>query len=203
TIGTHGLQRAVAAAQNSRLGNGGSAHRAGHRAGQDGAWVDHGHHALMTVDAFRAVGGYDETFIHNEDAELDARLCRAGYRIWLTGAATLVYYPRRTPWALFRQYRGYGYGRARNLLKHPRWPKLRQMLPMLIAPAFLLALLWPLSNLFALPLLAWADICLFYGIGLGIRARSMTVAALSGIAAMIMHAAWSLGFWQALLRGRA
>ena len=35
------LQRAIAEAQNSRLGNGGSAHRL---AG-GGAWVDHGHHA--------------------------------------------------------------------------------------------------------------------------------------------------------------
>ena len=62
------FERAAAAAQNSVLGNGGAAHR-NETAGR---WVDHGHHALMTIDAFRAVGGYDESFSHNEDAELDA-----------------------------------------------------------------------------------------------------------------------------------
>ncbi|MGO4836036.1 glycosyltransferase family 2 protein, partial [Rhizobiaceae sp. 2RAB30] len=81
------FQRAVAAAQNSRLGNGGSPHRHG---ASDGAWTDHGHHALMRVDAFRAVGGYDESFTHNEDAELDYRLRKSGFRIWLTGKTIMT-----------------------------------------------------------------------------------------------------------------
>ena len=69
------LQRAAAAAQNSLLGNGGSSHRIR----SDGRWVDHGHHALMTTAAFKAVGGYDEAFSHNEDAELDVRLTKADF----------------------------------------------------------------------------------------------------------------------------
>ena len=76
-VGSGFWQRAIALAQNSRFGNGGSAHRL---AGA-GRWVDHGHHALMRMDAFRAVGGYDAGFSHNEDAELDLRLGEAGYRI--------------------------------------------------------------------------------------------------------------------------
>jgi succinoglycan biosynthesis protein ExoA len=193
TVGVHGFQCAVAAAQNSKLGNGGSAHRT---ASGGGKWVDHGHHALMTIDAFRAVGGYDETFAHNEDAELDMRLRHAGYRIWLTEAAVLTYVPRRTALALFRQYRGYGYGRARNLFKHRQIPRLRQMIPVFVAPACVLALLFPVSGVFMLPLLVWAGVCLGYGALLGLRENSPIVA-LSGPAAMIMHAAWSVGFWQA------
>ena len=73
TRGQSCFQRAAAAAQNSILGNGGSSHRNTTR----DRWVDHGHHALMTLEAFKAVGGYDETFSHNEDAELDARLTQA------------------------------------------------------------------------------------------------------------------------------
>ena len=53
TIGKGGFQTAVAAAQNSKLGNGGASHRS---AGGEGRWVEHGHHALMRVAAFRAVG---------------------------------------------------------------------------------------------------------------------------------------------------
>src|SRR5690606_2394808 len=64
TVGFGLFRKATAVAQISKLGNGGSKHRDG----GGGHWVDHGHHALMRVSAFRAVGGYDETFSHNEDA---------------------------------------------------------------------------------------------------------------------------------------
>jgi succinoglycan biosynthesis protein ExoA len=73
TTGERGFQRAVAAAQNSLIGNGGSAHRrrsASH-------FVEHGHHAAFMRNAFLRVGGYDETFSHNEDAEYGSVSSRA------------------------------------------------------------------------------------------------------------------------------
>ena len=183
TIGKTPFQSAVAAAQNSKLGNGGSAHRNN----TTGMWVDHGHHALMRVDAFRAVGGYDESFSHNEDAELDIRLAKAGYKIWLTGKTSLTYYPRSAPLPLFRQYFNFGQGRVRTIIKHRIIPKLRQMVPAAVAPAAVLALLAPFYPLAALPLLAWMGICIGYGATLG--------QPMAGPAAMIMHFGWSLGFW--------
>ncbi|TIU79436.1 MAG: glycosyltransferase family 2 protein, partial [Mesorhizobium sp.] len=152
TSGTGAVQKAVAAAQNSRLGTGGSKHR--HMSA--GEWVDHGHHALMRIAAFRAVGGYDESFSHNEDAELDHRLRLAGYRIWMSGKTQMVYYPRSTLKSLFFQYLGYGRGRARNVLKHRMMPKLRQMIPLLVFPVVLMALLSPIFVLAAVPFLVWA-----------------------------------------------
>jgi succinoglycan biosynthesis protein ExoA len=44
-------------------------------------FVEHGRHALIRLDAFRAVGGYDATQSHNEDAEFDYRLTGNGGRI--------------------------------------------------------------------------------------------------------------------------
>ena len=114
TVGSTCFQRAAAAAQNSLLGNGGSAHR-NETADR---WVDHGHHALMTIDAFKAIGGYDETFSHNEDVELDARLIESGFHIYLTGEVQVTYYPRGSVVGLFRQYFNIGHGRARNLVIH-------------------------------------------------------------------------------------
>jgi succinoglycan biosynthesis protein ExoA len=195
TVGVTPFQRAVAAAQNSRLGNGGSPHR---RGDGNGKWVDHGHHALMRVDAFRAVGGYDETFSHNEDAELDHRLSQAGHRIWLTAKTALTYYPRSSPAALFRQYMNFGEGRAKTIFKHATKLKMRQAIPVGIAPAVLLALLTPLTWLVAVPLLLWGGGCIAYGLWLSRRARDNAIA-LSGFAAMIMHFAWSLGFWKGAL----
>ncbi len=192
TKGKSPFQRAVAAAQNSKLGNGGSPHRSGIT---QGAWVDHGHHALMRTDAFTAIGGYDETFSHNEDAELDNRLLKSGQKIWLTAKTRLTYYPRASIAPLFRQYRGYGKGRIRNINKHKTRPKPRQMAPALVFPAFILALLTPVTCFAALPFALWAILCLGCGVRLGLKQHDNAVM-LSGIAAMVMHFAWSVGFWQ-------
>lgn len=197
TCGRSGFQRAVAHAQNSRLGAGGAAHRLRAAAG----FVDHGHHALMALSAFRAVGGYDEQFSHNEDAELDVRLRGNHGQIWLTDAAEVVYFPRAAPWPLFLQYANYGRGRAKTLLLHRERPKLRQLLPLAVAPAIVClsgAAFWPIL---AGPAAAWAVGSCAYGAAIAVAQRD-PFALLSGPAAMIMHAGWSFGFWAHLLSRR-
>jgi succinoglycan biosynthesis protein ExoA len=196
TSGSGIFQKVTAIAQNSRLGNGGSAHR---RAEGTGFWVDHGHHALMRVAAFRSVGGYDESFTHNEDAELDLRLIKSGFRIWLTAKTAITYYPRTNAVALFSQYLNYGFGRARTILKHSSYPKLRQLLPVLILPAVLLAVAFPISALVLAPVFFWLSVCLGYGTFLAIKSKDPHLV-LVGVSAIIMHFAWSLGFWKALCR---
>ena len=194
TMGRGCFQKAAAAAQNSILGNGGSAHRTGAVAG----FVDHGHHALIDLDQFLALGGYDESFTHNEDAEFDARLGRAGGRIWMTDHVRITYFPRASVAALFRQYVNHGDGRARNILRNRIRPKLRQLAPAAVAPALLLALAsgawWPA----ALPALAWFVGSLVFGLLLGLRQRSACACA-SGLAAVTMHLGWSIGFWRRVL----
>jgi len=194
TVGEGAFQRAVAAAQNSLLGAGGSAHRRASEA----QWVDHGHHALLEVAAFEAVGGYDETFSHNEDAELDVRLAQQGGKIWLTDKVRIRYFPRGAPRALWKQYLSYGAGRARTVLKHSTALKMRQALPLAVAPAAMGALLSPLAPILLLPALVWMVACLTFGLVLAARTRDPAVA-LSGPAAMIMHLAWSAGFWMRLI----
>ncbi|ESW86973.1 MULTISPECIES: glycosyltransferase family 2 protein [unclassified Mesorhizobium] len=197
TSGSGMVQKAAAAAQNSRLGTGGSKHR--HLSA--GEWVDHGHHALIRISAFTAVGGYDETFSHNEDAELDYRLRQAGYRIWMTGKTQMVYYPRSSLKGLYFQYLGYGRGRAKNVLKHRMIPKIRQMVPLLVFPVVLLAAFSFVHWLAAVPLLLWASVCLGYGFWTAVSQRKADIA-LAGVSAMIMHFGWSVGFWLQLLAPR-
>jgi succinoglycan biosynthesis protein ExoA len=197
----HGLfQRAAALAQNSKLGNGG----AQHRQGAAGHWTDHGHHALMAIAAFRAVGGYDESFSHNEDAELDHRLRAAGFRIWMTDRTAMTYYPRSTAAGLFRQYLGYGRGRARNVLKHRTVPRLRQAVPLMVFPVIAGTGLAFLSAAALLPAALWVSACLGYG-ALMAFGRREPLGLLAPFPAMIMHLAWSAGFWFQLIasRGRA
>jgi succinoglycan biosynthesis protein ExoA len=198
TVGRTCLQRGIAAAQNSRFGTGGSAHRhPGHS-----LWVEHGHHALFRTEKYAAVGGYDETYTHNEDAELDHRLTKTGAKIWLQGDLAITYVPRQELGSLFRQYFAYGRGRARTVMRHNARLRPRQMAPLLVPPAVLLALAGPWWPEAAVPAAIWMSCCLLIGLYLGLKHRSLC--ALSSAAAfMVMHLAWGNGFlFQAFGGGR-
>ncbi len=196
--GRHWFQKAVATAQNSLIGAGGSPHRCQGKAG----YVDHGHHALFDLNMFRTIKGYDENQRHNEDAEFDVRLARAGGKIWLTRAAAVTYYPRARPADLYRQYVNYGRGRAITILRHRTRPKLRQLLPTAVLPAALLLPLAPWLPMAAIPFLSWLLVCLIYGAALGIATRKSYGIAVA-LAAMIMHMAWSIGFWRGVFETQA
>ncbi|AWB23649.1 glycosyltransferase family 2 protein [Methylobacterium currus] len=190
TVGRRPFQRAVAAAQNSLLGNGGAAHRRN----ATSRFVDHGHHAAFRREFFLALGGYDETFTHNEDAEFDLRARAAGGRVWLCAEAVITYYPRAKIGSLSRQYFNYGRGRARNMLMHRSIPKLRQVAPLFITLTSLVcivgALLYPPS--IVLPLAYGAVYCL-WSFAATLRTRDPAVLAM-GVAAAAMHISWSAGF---------
>jgi succinoglycan biosynthesis protein ExoA len=187
--GRNCFQQASAAAQNSVLGTGGSPHR--HLS--EGRFVDHGHHALMDLQTFRAAGGYDERLSHNEDAELDTRIRQSGGRIWLAPDQALTYFPRSTARSLARQYWNYGRGRAKTRAMHGERLRLRQLLPLAVPAAFVItpaAYWWPVA---VLPILAWMILCLVAGAlirqpGPGLCRR------LAGVAAIIMHFSWGWGF---------
>ena len=200
TMGATCMQRAVAAAQNSRLGNGGAAHRL---PGGGSRFVDHGHHAAFDRKAFLAVGGYDEGFKANEDAEFDKRLVAAGGRIWMNDAATITYYPRSSLASLARQYAGYGAGRAATVLKQGGGLRPRQLLPLAAFFACLASLLLgPLDLRLATPALLYATGCMVWGCMMAARSGRPCLA-LAGLAAMTMHMAWALGFLNVGLRSGA
>lgn len=190
TVGHGCFQRAVALAQNSLIGNGG----ARHRVGGHGGFVEHGHHAAFDLDTFRRLGGYDERFTHNEDAEFDHRLTAAGGRIFMCAEATVEYFPRERALALARQYYSHGRGRARTLLTHRARPRLRQLLP----PAALVGsvgglALGTLEPLFLAVPLAYVGVCNGVAVTQALRSRDRCILA-AGFAAMIMHFSWAIGF---------
>jgi succinoglycan biosynthesis protein ExoA len=197
TVGKTCFQRAIASAQNSILGNGG----ASHRSLRESAFVDHGHHALFDLNDFLAVGGYDEAFSHNEDAEFDYRLRRAGGKIWLCSEAAVTYFPRSTPWGLAKQYFRHGQGRAHMLFKHKASPRLRQLLPIAalgLCVSGLLGSFFSLATL--LGPLVYVITALIWGCCIALRSRNSCAAA-SGVAAIIMHVSWASGVIAALVHG--
>ena len=193
--GMKGFVGAVTVAQRSVLGNGGSAHRI---ADTPAGWVDHGHHAGFNLAFFRSIGGYDETFAVNEDAEYDVRVHKNGGRVWMEPSAVAWYSPRETARALARQYFRYGKGRASTVIKHQLMPKPRQMFPLAVLAANALGLVGG----FAAPIL-WA-VPLTYFLACSLAAtrqrRRMGVTdngyvdAEATVALMVMHMSWGLGF---------
>lgn len=189
------FQKANAWIVDTPLGSGGSVHRGGKQSG----YVDHGHHAGFDLSFFRSIGGYDESFSHNEDAEYDERVVRAGGRIFLDATIRKVYFPRPSVTALARQYYNYGKGRARTIQKLGKRPKIRQILPslallgslagLLLAPLAPIGLLLPTGYLFILTI-ASVFICL--------TKRSLC-GLLSGVAAGTMHMSWAAGFLKQFL----
>lgn len=198
TVGASAFQRALAALQNSRMGNGGARHRMAPRSG----YVDHGHHALFDLSRFRSLGGYDETFSHNEDAEYDIRLRDAGGKIWLEASAEIEYVPRSNMMGLARQYFHYGKGRARTFLKHGRALRMRQMAPLAIlftCVGGLLAAFW--HPAFLLLPAAYAALCILGAIRISFRMVDIA-GLISAPAAMTMHLAWAIGFVRGMLGRR-
>jgi succinoglycan biosynthesis protein ExoA len=197
-VGKSGFQLANAWIVDSPLGSGGSAHRGGRKS----MFVDHGHHAGFDLAKFIEVGGYDETFSHNEDAEFDTRLRAAGGQIFLDADIRLAYFPRARAGALAKQYFNYGKGRARTILKHGEKPKLRQLIP----PATLVACT---AGLAAAPFTLWALILpggylaalAAASVGVAVNKKS-PVGLMAGPASAIMHMSWSAGFFRQMAKGQ-
>jgi len=184
------FERANAWIVDTPLGSGGAAHRGGKASG----WVDHGHHAGFDLGWYRRIGGYDESFSHNEDAEYDVRLGKAGGGVYLDAAIRIRYIPRADVRRLWKQYEGYGRGRARNARKHATRLKIRQTAPILAllgcvfgtlaSPVYGPAIILPLGYLTVLVLAS-----------LLVTLRHKSVCGLlAGVAAGTMHMSWAFGY---------
>ena len=189
-IGQSCFEKANAWVSNTILGSGGSAHKAGRKSG----YVDHGHHAGFDLRVFKKVGGYDDTFSHNEDAEYDARVAQQGGRIFLNADIRIQYVPRSSATALARQYFNYGKGRARTIRKHQEVLKLRQALP-------IVALLANLMSLIAAPFIWWTLLLpIMYLLVLGAASLVIAISRRSicglyaGVVSFAIHMSWAAGF---------
>jgi len=201
-VGKSGFQEANAWVVDKPFGSGGSAHRGG----QGSGYVDHGHHAAFDLSVYRELGGYDENFSHNEDAEYDYRVAQAGHQIFMDAESRIEYMPRPTFNGVWKQYFKYGRGRAMNMKKHGSKPKLRQAIPiinlvMMLGSGVLFAALQATGLLKAMPFLAvftMAPIAYFAALVLvgvlGIKSLKKLSGFNAAFALAAMHNSWALGF---------
>jgi succinoglycan biosynthesis protein ExoA len=102
-----------------------------------------------------ALGGFDEDWIANEDAELAARIDAAGGQIWFV-PVRCAYRINRSPRQTLAQWHRYGFWRARTTMRHPRTLRPRHLAPplalalgLVLALSPLRAALLPLAAAFA------------------------------------------------------
>jgi succinoglycan biosynthesis protein ExoA len=198
-VGGTCFQKANAWIVDTPLGSGGSAHRGGRKS----LFVDHGHHAGFDLKTFLHVGGYDETFSHNEDAEFDKRLAHSGGRIFLDADIRLAYTPRASLGALAKQYFNYGKGRARTIVKHGEIPRLRQVVPPATLAACLLGFAISPFTLWGLVLPGgYLAVLAVASVAMAAKKRS-ACGLLAGLASATMHMSWSVGLLKQLLTKKA
>ncbi len=103
---------------------------------------------------FERIGLYDEDLVRNQDDELNARLLRAGGKIYLLPWVRIRYYARRNLRGVAKMFYQYGYFKPLVNLKVGRPATLRQFVPLL----FLLGLVLPLMGALGYPPLAWLSV---------------------------------------------
>ena len=141
-VGVTPQGEAIALATSSRFGVGGARF---HFATKP-QYVDTVYLGCYRMEAIRALGGYDEEMIINEDDELNFRLTRQGGKVFLSPEIRSSYQCRGSFRALWKQYFRYGKWKVRLMQKHGRVPSLRHLVPGGFAAAVLAGLLlWPLA----------------------------------------------------------
>lgn len=114
-VGTTRFGRAVAAANDSPFGVGNAKHHYSDRL----EIVDHVPFGAYIAARARAIGGWDESFVKNQDFEFDYRYALAGGRVLLDPSVVSDWRICETRAALARQYFNYGYWRFRSIARHP------------------------------------------------------------------------------------
>ena len=141
--------------------------------------------------ALETVGGYDESLIRNQDYELNYRLRKAGFVVWLDPELVVEYTPRGSLTSLWSQYRQYGKWKRIVISRSPRSLRLRQM----AAPALVLGLILsavlgvlgcPLGVV--LPAVYLVAVACFALLPRGAPRRRVAAAFIT------MHLAWGFGF---------
>lgn len=149
----------------------------------------------FVTEELRAIGGWREDLLTNEDFELNHRLRRRGGRVVFDPDVWSIYRPRERYVELVRQYWRYGRWKATMLKHDPDSLRPRQLAPLALLTAVALACTpsaaaWPARGV----LIAYA-----------LLVAGVTVVARGGwrVAPLLVtvHAAWGAGLVAGVLRG--
>jgi glycosyltransferase involved in cell wall biosynthesis len=149
------------------------------------------------------IGLYDETFVRNQDDELNARLSLAGGRIYLLPDLHIRYFARDRLRKMGHMFYEYGYFKPCILFKLRRLMTLRQLAP----PAFVIALVGlPLAGLlWPVVMVPWVVIVALYigtacaaAVGAASR-QGLRVAGCVALGFGVAHLSYGFGYLRGLV----
>jgi glycosyltransferase involved in cell wall biosynthesis len=204
--GPGAIARGIAAVLSHPLGSGGADYRDAQASASRGGprTVDTVPFGTFHRELWSAIGGFDESLIRNQDYDFNYRVRQTSRQIVLDPAIVSTYWARPSLRALARQYFQYGYWKVVMLRKFPRSIRMRQALPLLLAPVVLGLLGWAAAERGGLPLLllgSYAALNLAGGFQASVRAGDYRLVLCSAAALIVLQNAWSAGAWWSLLKG--
>ena len=197
------IARSIAIAAAHPLGVGDALYRHAKHAAE----VDTVPFGSFTRELVERIGYFDETLLTNEDYEFNARIRKAGGRIWLDPSIRSIYFARSTLMELMKQYWRYGFWKWRMLRRYTNTLRWRQALP----PLFVLSLIvlalttvfFPLTGMVLMgELFVYLLILMIVGLQIGLRQRMPYLLFGLPMAISVMHITWGTGLlWSILITG--
>lgn len=194
--------RAIAAVMGSKFAQGNSVYHYG----QEAQTVDHIPFGAYPVALARALGGWSETQLVNEDFEFDYRLRQAGHELLFDPLIRIDWDCRQQVGDLFKQYLRYGEGKVQTLQTHPESLAVRNLAaPILVAGLAGGSVLLAPRRTRVLGLVAWLSYLAVLGLGYRDVAPKVDKGERRWIlpAFASIHIGWGLGVWRALWRSRS
>jgi succinoglycan biosynthesis protein ExoA len=184
--------RRAALALTSRLGTGEADFR---RLGQNEIEVDSGFTGMWRQSTLLEHGGWDEGWPNDQDSELAARIRGSGGRVLCLPGMAAEYTPRDSLWRLARQYRRYGYYRAKTFRRHPQAMRRSHVLApgLVIVAALGLALRGRAARIPRAALLLYGAVVVHASAGQAGKGRRSDAAWLPAVF-VSMHLSWGIGF---------
>ncbi|MDD4604224.1 MAG: glycosyltransferase family 2 protein [Bacteroidales bacterium] len=154
---------------------------------------------------FEKIGLFDETLLRNQDDEFNARLIKAGGKIYLIPGLSIDYYPRNTLTGIFRMFYQYGLFKPLVSRKIGKPTTIRQLAPFFFVLFLLGALISPFlgGNIYIFFLFGLATYFLFsifFSIQLIFSSHRLSLLFLLPITYFIIHFSYGIGYWQGAVK---
>lgn len=194
-VGNTLLQEAIGIAMGSKFGMPTAPYRFLNHA----AFVDTVVYAAYDRSLFDEIGYFDEELHISEDAELNWRIRKAGYKIFYSPDIKSFYYPRKTLKRLSKQFFNYGILRVNVIKKHPDAVKATHLIPPLFIALSLASLLLGVLKAYFWVLLAtiWVIYLLYLllaSVITSIRYKKPVLIILLPAIYATMQLSWGIGF---------
>lgn len=158
------------------------------------------HNSIFKGDTLRELGGFNESFLMNEDTELSLRLREHGYRIYFSPTPPVTHKRKSNLPDFFKKFYRWGVSRARAGLTNSRLIDLRIVTLYALIPFCLLTGYWvPLIPLTFFTL--YLIMIIFYGILSGVHRQDARLLYCVPSLFIIQHIGYALGLTAGVIKG--